>query len=245
MPTLLKTGDIMVIKLKKTPKNPTIIEGFPGFGLVGTIATEFLIDHLKTEMIGSILLEDLPAMAAVHKEKLVQPIGIFYNQDYNIVIFHVITAVTGLEWKVAEKIIEVADQMKAREIVSLEGIGSSADNDNPQVFFYTPHEKKREELIKDGLKPLKEGIIMGVTSTLLLKSDVPVTCIFSETHSSLPDSKAAAEVIKILDKYLKLKVDPKPLLATAEEFEGQLKGILTKSQEAQAEAERKKLSYVG
>lgn len=235
----------MVLKLKEIPKNPIIIEGFPGFGLVGTIATEFLIDHLKTELIGSVLLEDLPAMAAVHNEKLVQPIGIFYNKQYNIVIFHVITAVTGLEWKVAEKLLEAADQMKAKEIISLEGIGSAADTDSPDVFFYVHDKQKREELIKDGLKPLKEGIIMGVTSTLLLKSHIPVTCIFSETHSSLPDSKASAKVIEILDKYLDLKVDPKPLLETAEQFEDQLKGILSKSQEAQAEAERKKLSYVG
>ncbi|MBW2989975.1 PAC2 family protein, partial [Candidatus Woesearchaeota archaeon] len=42
----------MQIKLWKKPKNPIIIEGFPGFGLVGTIASEFLIDHLKTELIG-------------------------------------------------------------------------------------------------------------------------------------------------------------------------------------------------
>ena len=49
----------MKIILKKKPKNPTIIEGFPGFGLVGTIASEFLIDHLNTEMIGKIWIEVL------------------------------------------------------------------------------------------------------------------------------------------------------------------------------------------
>jgi predicted ATP-grasp superfamily ATP-dependent carboligase len=31
----------MEIKLKETPKNPVIIEGFPGFGLIGSIVTEF------------------------------------------------------------------------------------------------------------------------------------------------------------------------------------------------------------
>ena len=42
----------MEIKLTKKPQNPTLIEGFPGFGLIGTITTEFLIEHLKAEKIG-------------------------------------------------------------------------------------------------------------------------------------------------------------------------------------------------
>ena len=45
----------MELILKKTPKNATIIEGFPGFGLVGTITTEFLLNNLETEEIEKIL----------------------------------------------------------------------------------------------------------------------------------------------------------------------------------------------
>jgi predicted ATP-grasp superfamily ATP-dependent carboligase len=44
----------MNLDLKEEPKNPTIIEGFPGFGFVSTIATEFLIKHLKAKKIGKI-----------------------------------------------------------------------------------------------------------------------------------------------------------------------------------------------
>ena len=47
----------MEIKLYKKPKSPLIIEGFPGFGLVGTIATEFLLEHLQTEQIVKISFE--------------------------------------------------------------------------------------------------------------------------------------------------------------------------------------------
>ena len=47
----------MKFELKKKPKNPTIIEGFPGFGLVGTIASEFLMSHLDCEQIGRFYFE--------------------------------------------------------------------------------------------------------------------------------------------------------------------------------------------
>ncbi|MBR9703757.1 hypothetical protein GOV10_06965, partial [Candidatus Woesearchaeota archaeon] len=62
----------MALKLElwKKPKGVTIIEGFPGFGLVGPITTEFLIDHLKTEQIGRFIYDDLPATIAIHDGKV-------------------------------------------------------------------------------------------------------------------------------------------------------------------------------
>ena len=45
---------------------------------------------------------------------------------------------------------------------------------------------------------------MGVSGALLLKAEVPLSCFFAETHSSLPDSRAAAKIIEVLDKYLYL-----------------------------------------
>ena len=42
------------LKLTKKLKGVTVIEGFPGIGLVGTITTGFLIDHLQCEKISVI-----------------------------------------------------------------------------------------------------------------------------------------------------------------------------------------------
>ncbi|MBW2965235.1 PAC2 family protein [Candidatus Woesearchaeota archaeon] len=47
----------MKVVLKEKPKNPIIIDGFPGFGLVGTISTEYLINELGAKPIGSIHAE--------------------------------------------------------------------------------------------------------------------------------------------------------------------------------------------
>jgi predicted ATP-grasp superfamily ATP-dependent carboligase len=87
---------------------------------------------------------------------------------------------------------------------------------------------------------------MGVTGALLLKvGSMPLSCIFAETHTDLPDSKAAARIIKVLDAYLGLKINPGPLLEQAEKFEDKIKGILRKGQEAQDISEAKRMSYVG
>jgi uncharacterized protein len=236
----------MQIKLWKKPNKPILIEGFPGFGLVGTIASEFLIDHLKTEMIGKIMFEDTPPVVAIHQSKVVEPLGIFYCKKYNIVILHAITASGGFEWKLADILVDLAKQLNAKEIVSLEGVGSTGLKASSSSFYYTNMEGKKKVLENIGLKPLKEGIIMGVTGALMLKVDGrPLCCMFADTASNLPDSKAAARIIESLDKYLGLKVDPKPLLQQAVKFEEKLKGILGSSQKAQEMSEKKKLSYVG
>mgnify|MGYP001609085675 FL=1 len=86
---------------------------------------------------------------------------------------------------------------------------------------------------------------MGVTACLILKARCPVSAIFVETHSGLPDSKAAAKVIEVIDKYLNLKIDYGPLLQKAEEFEEKLKGMMEQQNKAKEQKERKELSYFG
>jgi uncharacterized protein len=236
----------MRIRLSKKPKNCILIEGFPGFGLVGTIASEFLLEHLKFEQIGKIIFDEMPATIAIHDGKVVEPLGIFYNKKYNLVLLHAITASSGMEWKLSEMVVDLAKQLNAKEIICLEGVGSSEETTTSRVFFYSNNEKNKNKFKKIKVEPLKEGIIIGVTGAVLLRAEkIPVSCIFAETHTNLPDSKAAAKVIEVLDKYLGLRVDYKPLIAQAEKFENKLRGLLTEGQKAQQVSEKKKLSYVG
>lgn len=234
----------MQIELSEKPKNPTIIEGFPGFGLVGTITTEFLIKHLNAKQIGKIWSEELLPIAAVHESRIVEPLGIFYDKKHNLIIIHALSAVRGIEWKLSNSIIELADMLKAKEIISLEAIGTE-NQQGMKTFYFTASESKKKSFENCGMMPLKEGMVMGVTGALLLKKRNLVSAFFIESHIGLGDSKAAAKVIEILDKYLGLKVDFKPLLKAAEQFEGALKKILEKGQKAAVQKKRKELSYLG
>ncbi|MBT3394848.1 proteasome assembly chaperone family protein [archaeon] len=234
----------MEIELKKRPKNATIIEGFPGFGLVGTITTEFLIDHLNAERIGSIWLSEMDPVVAVHGKDIIEPIGLFYSKKYNLIIVHAITEVKGIEWKLASAIGDLAKQINAREIVSLEGVGLLGKNDKDGVYFYSPKNWKKFENLE--IPPLEEGIVVGITAALILRmKDVPISCIFAETKSKLPDSRAAANVVKVLDKYLDLKVDYKPLLKQAEEVEDKIKSLLKNTKNVSDLKTKKETSYLG
>jgi uncharacterized protein len=235
----------MEIHLKEKPIKPVLIEGFPGFGLIGTIVTEYLIDHLQCKCVGKCWFEELPASIAIHDEKLVNPIGLFYNKANNLMIVHSISPTAGVEWKAADVIREISTKVNAKEIICIEGVGTTVDTGKHDVFFYASMGAAKKKLNGIGLNPLKEGIILGVTSALMVKTNLPLTCLFAETHSALPDSSAAAKVIECLDKYLGLKVDTAPLLKQAEKFEEKLKNMLEQGQKATEAAEKKQLSYVG
>lgn|SRR3989338_591328 len=235
----------MKILLSKSIKNPIIVSGFPGLGFVASIALEFLIEHLKVEQVGRIVLEEAPAMIAVHNGKKIDPFGIFYNKNYNIIVMHAVTPVQGLEWKIAGLITNLAEKTQAKEIISVEGVAGTNSGES-KSFYYSNIDKNHEKFEKFGIEELKEGIIMGVAGALLINCDkLPITFIFSETHSSLPDSKAAAKIIEGLDKYLGLKIDYAPLLKQAENFEQKLQNLMKKSIEATDLSEKKRLSYVG
>ena len=234
----------MQLILSKKPKNPTLVLGFPGFGLVGSIAAEFLASHLKTEKIGKILITEMPAMVAIHQQKMVDTVSLYYNQENNLLIIHGTGFPRGVEWETASQIEKIASLVAAKEIISLEGVGSSGEK-KPQTLFHSTQEKSRQKLVKIGISPLEEGVLIGITAAILSTTKIPVTCIFQETASEIPDSKAAAEIIKALDRYLGLDVDYKPLLIQAQRFEEKLKSLISSGQKAQEINDKKWMSYVG
>ncbi len=240
--------------LTKKPKSPIVISGFPGVGMVGAIAAEFLIQHLVTEKIGKVILDKSPALVAIHEGKLIEPFSIYYSRKYNIVVVHSILAVPGTEWQAADALLKICTTLKAKELISVEGVANTSQAEGEaqdrsgvsKIFYYTNTEAKGKALAKQKLDSLREGIIMGPTSAVLIKnSALPVTCFFAQTYDQMPDSNAAAQVIKALDSYLGLKVNYKPLLQLATKFEQKLRGIIEQSKQAEDMRDKKQMSYVG
>ena len=182
-------------------------------------------------------------LIAIHEGSVVDPLGIFYSKKYNLVLLHAVTNITGVEWKLAEAVSQVSKLLKAKEVICIEGIGAMKKVSSD--VFYTSNNNQRWE--ECGTKKLNEGIIMGVTAAVLSKFQkvTPLSCIFAETNSKLPDSRASARIIKVLDSYLGLKIDPKPLIKKAEGFEDKIKGLMKKTSTAQLSKTKKEVSYMG
>ena len=238
----------MKLNLTKKVSAKYIVEGFPGVGLVAPISTEYLINHMKFERIGEIVIEEVMPVAAIHNEEVIKPVSLQFNKEKGIIVIHGVTNVTGLEWKIKDVLLELSKKTNCKTIISIEGVGNPDVNNKiiePRTFVYTNNKKILPKGIQTAT-PLKEGIILGVTGALILNNEeINHICVFVDAHMNIPDSKAASEVIKVLDKILDIDVDVKPLLKKAELFEKKLQNILEKSRGVQKLSDDKKLTYFG
>jgi len=243
----------MKIHLHEKPQNVKLVLGFPGFGLVGTIATKFLIEHLDVKKIGEIESSKLLPLAAIHKNKLIGPLDLFYNKKYNLVIMQALSELAGSEWKMTEIVEELARTLNVKEIIILEGLPSDNTKDNAKgnlkTYFYSSNNAKAGD--KLGLPMLQEGVMMGVTATVMLRlEDTPISVILAESPSKFPDSEAAARTIQALDKYWNMDIDYKPLMKAAKNFEVMLKELMEKVKTQQAtspavQGRNPDLEYIG
>ncbi len=236
----------MELILHEKPNKPTIIEGFPGLGFVGTIAAEYMIDKLNTKSIGQFWSPKVSPVAMIHGSEVRRLLEIRYAKKENLIFLHAVAGVKDLEWDLADTILELSKKVRAKEVISLEGVSAPASS-GEVTYFHTSDPKKANKLKSSGALPLESGAIIGVSGALITRapSSIPVTFLFGSTHTSLPDSRAAANVIKILDKYLGLKINYEPLVKEAEKFEFRLKELIKKSEEAKKVKEKKDIPYLG
>jgi uncharacterized protein len=233
----------MDVRLKKRPKNPIIIHGFPSIGLVSTISTKFLIDHLDIEVIGSMHSEHIPPLAAIHKSEIVDPITLYYNKKYNLLIVQSLSEIQGQEWETSKALTKLSQTLQAKENIVIEGM--PAQENKVDIYHYSTKSK-----VIGKTTPLKEGVIGGLTATLLLDSDsLPLTCLFAQAHENMPDTEAAAKVIDTLNDYLGLDLDTKPLINQAKKFEHNLKSVLKQAKEIKEtkaqKPDRETIDYLG
>ncbi len=232
---------MMEIKYIEKPKGVTLIQGYPGIGMVGSIVTEYLIENLNCKEIGIITYSDIEPMVAIHRGRVVPQIGIFYSEKYNLVILNFLTQGSNKEWEFSKLIQDVAWELSAKEIICLEGVAMECVDH--EVYGYSTKKEILEVLNQKNIKLLEESVIMGVTAALLQKRQ-DLTSFFVTTCSQLPDSGAAAELVKVIDNYLNLNVDPKPLVEQAKQFEEKIKSILNGAKSIKQEKERKMTNYV-
>ena len=236
----------MQLNLTKKPKNATLIIGFPGIGLVGNITTNYLVENLKTEKIGSILFDEVDPIIAIHKEKLLDQATLYYNEKKNIVILNFVMKIkNNLSWILSNAIIDIAKKIDAKEVIGIEGVNSVSTQ--KRLMFYTNKESIKNKL-KGLAEPMKEGIIFGPIGALMFKIKKPLLCLFGETHVNLPDTEAAEKVINFLNKYKKLNIDEKTIKKQAKEFHEKISKLIQQTKEVEEEQNKKEkedVSYFG
>ncbi len=202
-------------------KNPVLIEGLPGIGNVGKVAVDFVIEELKAKKIYEINSYTFPHSVFINEDNLVElpTIELFYkkfnNKRNDLLLLtgdvQPIDEVSSYEF--SEKMIDMLHKFNGKEIITLGGIGLAEIPRKPKVYC-TGNSKDIIKKYKDVANEKLYGVvgpIVGVSGLLLglaTKKNIKAVSFLAETygHPMYLGIKGAREILKILNRKLKLGV---------------------------------------
>lgn len=213
-------------------KHPFVVLGFPGTGLVGSVAASQLVDALHLEFVGYISSPDFAPLAAIHEYTPLPAARIHYSRKHNlVVILSEMSIPVSSSSALAEKIYEFSKSLNAEIVISLGGI-SLKEKPN-QVYSVASNQKLLKPLLSKKLvKPIREGATTGVSGILLAKGNIekfPVISILAESSEEYLDPKAASNALKVLSVLIHTKIDTKRLDTEAKEIAAELREKIIKS----------------
>ena len=216
-------------------KGGTIIEGFPGIGLVGPIAATYLIDYLEMDQICALDCDDFPPTSMVYAHKPKFPARIYARSEHKIALFlSEFTPTRQLHRPMARKLLEWARGQQCRRFICMEGLPMESEPETGseekreiEVFGVGSTDRAREEIDKAKIKHLEMGMIYGISGVLLNEgrwTNFDVIALLAEAYTVMPDALASARIIEALDRLIpEIKIDTKPLLEQSKKFEEHLK----------------------
>jgi len=219
-------------------RKPTLVEGFPGLGLVGTISASYLIEKLKMEPLGYITGDQFPPLAAVHNYKPLYPARMYYSEKHDLIVFiSEFVIPIGVVNELADMIYDFSIKSKVSRIISLGGIPIKGEQDEVYTIASLPEIGPKLEKIPT-VKLIKEGATTGVTGVLLARGAVekyPVISLLAESHEGYMDPKAAAMVIEVLNEVLGTKIDTAALENEAKMIDDKVKNVIGKAKTVHSE----------
>jgi len=202
----------------------TLIEGFPGLGLVGTIAVKYLVERQKFEPAGHIETDFFVPIISIKNGKPVFPSRIFINKRKKLVAILSEQIIPKMKVQhVAKAVVDWIEKKGIKKVISLEGIrtkGGMAKTE--KIYGIADSEKAKEELKKYNVSIVQDGITTGVTALILLElsqNKKVNSCSLLGNVQIVADYKASAECLKKLNEMLDLNINVEPLYREARETE--------------------------
>ncbi|NLN09168.1 MAG: proteasome assembly chaperone family protein [Methanoculleus thermophilus] len=235
--------DIKVISRALSGTDKTVLIGFPGSGLVGSIALQYLVEQMEFEQIGSITSKYFPPVALMTRGVVNAPVRL-YDKDHLTAIVSDVPIHPMICYEVANGIMNWLTQFDIREIVTIAGI---ITNEPEKRVFGVATNRQILERVLDETTILPMGSISGIAASILMECKtraIPGIGLLGETVNT-PDPRSSAATIDVLNKIYGLNLDIKPLLEQAVEIEAAMAQIAEQVQKTETAPRREQLPMYG
>jgi uncharacterized protein len=244
-------GDLVELRPKKElyifskplPENTSVLMGFPGSGLVGTIALQYMVDQMEFELIGTMTSKYFPPLAMMNKGIINEPVRIYLKGELAIIVAD-IPIHPMICYEITNGILDWLAPFKPKEVLTIAGI---ITNELEKRVFGVATSADALPRIQDITLILPIGSISGVASSLLTECKargIPAYGLLGETVNA-PDPRASAATIEVLNKMYNLSLDVKPLIEQAVEIEQSMGKIAEEVQQSAETSPKKDLPMYG
>jgi len=212
-----------------------LLDGFPSVGLANTIASECLINSLKTELVGIVESPAFPPLSVIRNALPSFPARIYANEELKIGMFVSELQLNLMMFRpVANLMLEWALNSNCDLIVSAAGLpyeeGEEAvDTSRPEVFAVGSRPEALKIATEAGIPPMMSGSVAGIPAILLNEASwrsFNVIILLVKVLRDVPDFRAGAAIAEALARIAPTtKCDVQALLKQAELTEGTLKKL--------------------
>lgn len=242
-------------------KEPILIEGLPGMGNVAKITIDFMIESLNAKKIYEISSYGFPNFVFVNEKGLTElpKVEIYHKnvkgKDFFLVSGDVQPIDEESSYEFCDKILDIFQEYKGKEVVTLGGIGLEELPSSPRVYCSGTDKSAVNKFKTNGVKSAEgvvgpivgvSGLLLGLAKTRGLRGAVLlVETLGIPTYLGIKESR---ELLKILNKQFNLGLNMNDLDKEVKVIEKEIKHRLEKfisKEEKKLKVKKEYTNYIG
>ena len=239
-------------------ENPLLIEGLAGIGHIGRNCVSYLAEQLDAEKIGILHSHHFPPYTLVSDDKTLDALEneIYHleidGRDVIMIEGNAQASSTEGHYEIADKVLDLAEELGVNEIMTIGGYGQGEVVDNPEVFGAVTDEELKEQYVDQGLTFDHDvDQIVGISGLLLglgKRRGMEGVALLGETPGFLmSDPNSTENVLNCIENILEIELDYSSLDEKVEESQEVLKKLqnLKGSQSDGDSSQSSDLGYIG
>ncbi|CAI9831254.1 3-isopropylmalate dehydratase [Nitrosopumilaceae archaeon] len=205
--------DAEVFETRKADlRNPVILAGFVGAGLVGPVAINHIVTKLGMEEVAVLRSRHLPPSTVFMRGRLRHPFRFYANREGTIcaIICEITLKVDGV-YDLVNSILDWAEQKGSREIAILDGVASKGHDGRA---YCAAEEDLVRTMDEKGISMIPQGFITGIPGGILsecLTRRIRGLTLLAKASSDEPDPAAAATLVGALNRFYDMDIDTEGL----------------------------------
>ncbi|HDM92798.1 MAG TPA: proteasome assembly chaperone family protein [Candidatus Korarchaeota archaeon] len=219
-------------------RNPVILLGIPGPGLVGVIAVDYLIEKKDLAEAGTIEIPALPPIAVVKEGIVVSPLRL-YAGDGIYVIKSDVPLLPSAFAALVEGVMNWAIEKRPKMAIFLGGVPDDQrmEVERPEVYVIFNNQDASQIAGDIKASKLSDGLLSGYPVMFLWaarRRGIPAMVLMAQSYLKYPDPGASAEALRALFPLIG-ELDLGELEAKSEAIRLKLKDLMEQTSQVMAQ----------